>query len=227
MTSHKKLIANRLNAKKSTGPNTEYGKRQSRRNALRHGLTAETVIDLVEDSADYKAFEKAVVAEYQPQTIVERELTFRLASLIWRLRRATAIESGLLRIQVDGLHKQGRLWKADSAVASKRLKIFYQSIRFLEARRSNDFNLNSDVNNKNEFPQPGPRDRSEVAHVNIARSFLRLTELDKNAFDRLGRHETRLWRQLTQIIQLITQVDESNHEPVYTNNGELLGIVRR
>src|SRR5208337_5497300 len=32
-------------------------------------------------------------------TAVERELVLRLASLLWRLRRATAIESGLLQIQ--------------------------------------------------------------------------------------------------------------------------------
>jgi hypothetical protein len=45
MTSWRQFQANRLNALKSTGPRTEEGKRTSRRNALRHGLTAETVID--------------------------------------------------------------------------------------------------------------------------------------------------------------------------------------
>jgi hypothetical protein len=36
---------------------------------------------------------------------VERELILRLASLLWRLRRATTIETGLLQIQADNLHE--------------------------------------------------------------------------------------------------------------------------
>lgn len=40
MTSDKKITANRINAKKSTGPTSLPGKLQSSRNALRHGLAA-------------------------------------------------------------------------------------------------------------------------------------------------------------------------------------------
>jgi hypothetical protein len=40
MTSEKKIAANRLNGKKSRGPNTVSGKLQSSRNAWRHGLAA-------------------------------------------------------------------------------------------------------------------------------------------------------------------------------------------
>ena len=53
MRTDKQLDANRQNAKNSTGPRTEHGKHRSRRNAFRHGLTAETVIDVLEDPADY------------------------------------------------------------------------------------------------------------------------------------------------------------------------------
>src|SRR5262245_5562991 len=106
MASLEQIEANRRNALKSTGPRSEEGKRRSRRNAIRHGLTAETVIKDLEDPADYKAFEAAVTADYDAQTAVERELVLRLASLLWRLRRATSIERGLLEIHSEqGEHR--------------------------------------------------------------------------------------------------------------------------
>src|SRR6185503_1816054 len=103
MSSFRQIEANRRNARLSTGPVTEEGKRRSRQNALRHGLTAETVIDALEDAEDYAAFELAVTAGYDAPSAVERELVLRLASLLWRLRRATAIESGLFKIQARHL----------------------------------------------------------------------------------------------------------------------------
>src|SRR6202158_4189149 len=101
MTSFRQIEANRRNAARSTGPNTEEGKYRSRRNAVRHGLSAETVIEIVEDIDDYRGFEAAIIADYDARTAVERELVLRLASLLWRLRRATAIETDLLRIQAE------------------------------------------------------------------------------------------------------------------------------
>jgi hypothetical protein len=41
----------------------------------------------------------AVTADHDAQSAVERELVLRLASLLWRLRRATAIEAGLFKDQ--------------------------------------------------------------------------------------------------------------------------------
>ena len=69
MTSIRQIEANRRNALKSTGPKTEEGKSQSRRNAVRHGLTAETVIGVLEDVDDYMAFEAAVVADYDATSV--------------------------------------------------------------------------------------------------------------------------------------------------------------
>jgi hypothetical protein len=103
MTSIKQFEANRRNSLKSTGPKTEAGKQASRRNAVRHGLTAETVIGALEDAEDYKAFELAITTDYDAQSAVERELVLRLASLLWRLRRATTIETGLFEIQANHL----------------------------------------------------------------------------------------------------------------------------
>src|SRR6202171_905231 len=103
MSTLRQIEANRRNARLSTGPVTDEGKRRSRHNAVRHGLTAETVITTLEDAKDYAAFEMAVTADYDAQSAVERDLVLRLASLLWRLRRATAIESGLFKIQAQHL----------------------------------------------------------------------------------------------------------------------------
>jgi hypothetical protein len=103
VTSFKQIEANRRNARMSTGPITEEGKQRSRCNAVRHGLTAETVIGALEDIEDFKAFEAVIIADYDAQSAVERELVLRLASVLWRLRRATAMETGLFEIQATYL----------------------------------------------------------------------------------------------------------------------------
>jgi hypothetical protein len=107
VTSFRQIEANRRNALRSTGPTTEDGKRRSRQNAVRHGLSAETIVEVVEDIDDYRA----IIADYDARTAVERELVLRLASLLWRLRRATMIETELLRIQAQDLrdHRSGHL----------------------------------------------------------------------------------------------------------------------
>lgn len=53
----------------------------------------------MEDAEDHAAFEMAVTADYDAPSAVERQLVLRLASVLWRLRRATAIESGLFKIR--------------------------------------------------------------------------------------------------------------------------------
>ena len=103
MISIQRLEANRRNSLRSTGPRTEVGKQRSRTNAVRHGLTAETVVGSLEDAEDYKAFEAAITADYDVETAVARELVLRLASLLWRLRRANAIEADLFEIQAESL----------------------------------------------------------------------------------------------------------------------------
>ena len=107
MTSLKQIAANRRNALKSTGPTTSEGKQRSRCNAMRHGLTAETVIVGFEDAEDYEAFEATVIADYDARSAVERELVLRLASVLWRLRRATGIETALINfVAADSRRKK-------------------------------------------------------------------------------------------------------------------------
>jgi hypothetical protein len=70
----------------------------------------------LEDAEDYQAFEAAITADYDAQSAVERELVLRLASILWRLRRAITMETGLFEIQAAHLRErqQSRELLADS-----------------------------------------------------------------------------------------------------------------
>ena len=161
MTSYRQIEANRRNALKGTGPKTEAGKRTSRCNAVRHGLTAETVIGALENAEDYKAFESAVTGDYDAQSAVERELVLRLASILWRLRRATTMETGLFEIQADHIHdcRENRQLQSDSR----------DVIHTLLRRADSDRNVKADNT------------------VELARCFLRLANLPNFALDHLSR----------------------------------------
>src|SRR5215212_10851154 len=125
MTTLRQIEANRRNARHSTGPITKQGKQRSRCNAVRHGLTAETVIGALENAEDYTAFEAAIIADYDAHSAVERELVLRLASLLWRLRRATTTETGLFEIQANHLDE----FRHTRQVHPEQEKIVYAKFR--------------------------------------------------------------------------------------------------
>jgi len=198
MTSIKQIEANRRNSLKSTGPKTEAGKQASRCNAVRHGLTAETVIGALEDAEDYKAFELAITADYDAQSAVERELVLRLASLLWRLRRATTIETGLFEIQADHLSE----FRKTRQISPASREIVYSL-----------FNTKSDgQNGLANATETGPASLTScqgqiTPDVELARCFLRLCNLPNYALDRLSRYEAALWRQAGQILFALDNLD--------------------
>jgi hypothetical protein len=197
MTSLRQIEANRRNALKSTGPKTEAGKQQCRCNAVRHGLTAETVIGALEDAEDYEEFEAAVIADYDAQSAVERELVLRLASLLWRLRRATTMETGLFEIQADHL----REFRQARQVLPASREVIYSLFGQADASDS--------ITNATIVPRPGlkPVKPAPDTTADLARCFLRLANLPNFALDRLSRYEATLWRQTGQILFALDALD--------------------
>src|SRR5689334_7250204 len=167
MTPFRQIEANRRNARLSTGPVTEEGKRKSRRNALRHGLTAETVIDALEDAEDYSAFEMAVTADYEATSAVERELVLRLASLLWRLRRATTIESGLFGIEARQLLQFRRRRRAHQHRQSVIEGMYRQAVTTENEHQQDTSALTS---------EPSALDSGDPSE-DLTRAYLRLTNL--------------------------------------------------
>jgi hypothetical protein len=189
MTSWSQWQANRRNALKSTGPKTPDGKLASRRNALRHGRTAETVIDGLEDSEDYRDFEAAIISDYDAQTAVERELVLRLASLLWRLRRIIAIETDLFQIQTEILRdRRNEMLTIHGKLPDQAPEV----LTLAEGDRLSCYG-----------PALSPR---ELTHC-----FLRLGNLQSGAFERLGRYNAALWKQTAQTLLLLGSVRRDEH----------------
>jgi hypothetical protein len=202
VTSFRQIEANRRNALRSTGPSTEAGKHRSRRNAVRHGLCAETVVGTLEDIEDYKGFEAAIIADYDAETAVERELVLRLASLFWRIRRATAIETTLLGIQGETVRNDCRLPGGHQDLIAR----FQHACAF-------DYGKTTDASGGDDDPDSTPLDRNDQI-VDPARDlslcFRRLVNFDGDVFERLGRYESALARQIVQVLFLLRSARRLN-----------------
>jgi hypothetical protein len=99
MTSEAQIAANRLNAQRSTGPRTARGKATLARSALKHGLTAKTVVLFDESKTGFERFHQAQVLDLEPRTDGERALVEQIATLGWRLRRASRAEAALVNAE--------------------------------------------------------------------------------------------------------------------------------
>jgi hypothetical protein len=200
VTSFRQIEANRRNALRSTGPVTDAGKEHSRRNAVRHGLCAETVVGMLEDVEDYKGFEAAIIADYDAETAVERELVLRLASLLWRIRRATSIETNLLCLQAEVSRDQRRLQGGRSNLSCEILSIEAPPDRTdVSSHASSELDINPGVARTDARPS---RSTTNFGRA-MAHSFQQLVNFDMAVFDRLGRYETALARQIVQVLFLL------------------------
>src|SRR5579864_371721 len=106
MSSKAQIEANRRNGALSKGPATAEGKATSARNALRHGLLAEEVVLPDEDRQVYAEMAERACEEMNPVGELECSLVMLIVTLLWRLRRATRIEAGILAYRYFGIIAQ-------------------------------------------------------------------------------------------------------------------------
>lgn len=98
MTTTKQVIANRNNARKSTGPRSELGKMISSRNSVRHGFYANGVLLPDDDREEFIRFARRLVAAYKPCSVLEEEQVRTIIETRWQLRRATLADTELFQL---------------------------------------------------------------------------------------------------------------------------------
>ncbi len=93
MASLKQIEANRLNARKSTGPRSVEGKAASSMNALKSGIDANAHVIRGENAADLEALTAEYLGRFQPATPEERLHVDTLIRGDWQLRRLARAEA--------------------------------------------------------------------------------------------------------------------------------------
>jgi hypothetical protein len=135
---------------------------------------------------------------------VERKLVLRLASLLWRLRRATTMETGLFDIQADYLRefRQSRQGKPLSREIVYALFGRADPVSFDPTSHAITNETEAVASSGSISVEPAV-DRT----ADLARCFLRLANLPNFALDRLSRYEATLWRQAGQILFALDALD--------------------
>jgi len=93
MTSEARIVANRLNAQKSTGPRTAEGKTAVAQNAVKHGLSGQCDVIRGEDQEEFDQYREELFWELNPVGVMQSRLAERIVSLAWRLRRAERLQN--------------------------------------------------------------------------------------------------------------------------------------
>ena len=133
-----------------------------------------------------------------------RELVLRLASLLWRLRRATAIETDLFEIQAEELEEHTARKAPHPDTYSENVVHCCKPIAEMSRLRPRvgDTSAPEDESASDKYRAEGPQTEGEFALTTrqLTNSFWRLAKLDGGIFERLNRYEVRLWRQAVQIL---------------------------
>jgi hypothetical protein len=180
------------------GIDPQSKRRRSRRRAWLEGLADQTVIQVLEDVRSYRAFERTLVGSVDPRSVIELALVHRLASLLWRLRRACAIETGLFEMQGELLsaRRQDPSRGPSQAGALPTVTVANGHSKGPGPNGRDDPPISDQDNALSTTMRAAPGRWSKSR--TIAQCFLRLSNLDPTLLDRVGGYEARLWRQAAQ-----------------------------
>ena len=96
-----KSIPPRANGAKSHGPVTEEGRKKSSMNALKHGLTARTVLFSNDNHAEYDTLLESYIQSLQPIDPFEMDLVVEMVNTKWQQRRVQKFETELFDREMD------------------------------------------------------------------------------------------------------------------------------
>ena len=100
-TSKKKILANRRNSKKSTGPVSNEGKLKSSLNSIKHGLYGDKIAVIGENVDDINDIIDRLSKELKPIGIQQELIVSKMIDIAKRFKRIPFIEAGILNHEMQ------------------------------------------------------------------------------------------------------------------------------
>ena len=109
MATAAQIEANRRNAQRSTGPKTDGGKARVRRNAVKHGMTARTIMPVLpqEDPKELEDQIQQAITAMKPRNLLELDLVCRAVRLAGEIDRAERVATAHLAHRVRMTTRSG------------------------------------------------------------------------------------------------------------------------
>ena len=132
MASAKQILANKKNARRSTGPKTKLGKEKVSINAMKLGIYAEHHVMVGEDAEQHKNYIDFMLKTFEIFDAISGSIVQQIISIGWRLQRITQIECGVFGIEMS---EHNRSYTSPNFIKIKH-KEFHQTIKKNLDRRS-------------------------------------------------------------------------------------------
>ena len=166
MATQAQIDANRINAKKSTGPRTPEGKARSRANALRHGLCGTAILMDCEQEDEFNEMVDDLLEEWQPATTTEKMVFYKMVEQYWLSRRATTqlAESTGYLIDPDGDEKDARNVSLMLRYNQSAMRGFFKAMNELIKLQKNRKQIQQNQSHESEIgfvSQSGPEPAAE------------------------------------------------------------------
>jgi hypothetical protein len=107
MSTTKQIVANRGNARQSTGPVTKAGRALVAKNAIKHGILSSEVLLEEECKVTLNGFSERMREALLPIGEVEELLVDRIVASAWRLKRLIKVEAAIFRQEMEVMFGSG------------------------------------------------------------------------------------------------------------------------
>ena len=200
MASDKQIQANRRNARKSTGPKTPEGKDAVRLNANKHGLRSQEVLLPGEDGEALKELDENLRAELEPVGELENLLVDGIVAAHWRLRRLRRVEAGIFAWELYEELAERAQGEADSYVST-----------LGDIMEASDTSIRDKKKHKEALVRAQEMKANQDADTaTLGRTFMRDAN-QANAFSKLSRYETAIWRTLYKALYELQHLQATRH----------------